>query len=214
MEKYFQSDEFLAREKRRSEIIQELIAGGTPFLTAAVIAGDIQSAEIATERVNNGEDPMVAYKQIGSYARFEWCVKNLPQGKLLKLLPELWIGADPNDSDPAYLNLWKQAFANNGHKTIFDNKRSKLPKGAIQVYRGQIGEQLGGISWTTDLEIAKRFALTGGGRQPVSGGVVFKAQVNRKHVLAFLTKRSESELIIDTKNLTNWHISHRVEEKK
>lgn len=214
-ENYFQSEEFLAREKRRQEITAELVEKGSPFMTAVVIAGDIQSAEEATKSLEAGGDPMELYKHIGSYGRFEWCVKNLPKKELLKLLPELWMSCDPDDSDPEYLKLWREAYAANGHKTICDNKRKRLPKGnSIKVYRGQIGRELSGISWSLDIEIAQKFAITGGGRAPVAGGVILAGWVNPKDVLAYITARGEAELIIPPNKLRHVHTSHHIEFEK
>ena len=207
---YFQSDEFKRRELRQQQILAQLVKKGVPFATAIVMSGDLLSAEEAAKRVQDGADPKFEYKRVGSYARLEWCLKNLPHDFLLKVLPEVWRNSDPDDSQKKFLTLWKQAYAANGNKIVLDDKRRKLPKGKLTVYRGQVGDKLG-ISWTTDLEIAKKFALSGGGRQIVKGGKIFKCQINTKDVLAYLTGRGESELIIDLKHTKNWHVSHVVE---
>ena len=102
----FNSEEWHKHEIRRQEIAKDLIAKGTPFLTALVMSGDIISAETATELVKNGMDAEEAIDFIGSYARFDWAVKNLPRPRLLTLLPELWVAADPDDTKPEYLELW------------------------------------------------------------------------------------------------------------
>jgi hypothetical protein len=100
---YFGSPEFLAKERRRQELTQGLMAKGVPFLSAIVIAGDLQSAEEAAERVKQGMPPEEALHFVGSYTRFDWAVANLPKEVLFERLPELWVGADPDDANPEYL---------------------------------------------------------------------------------------------------------------
>ena len=69
-----------------------------------------------------------------------------------------------------------------------------------------IGHGNPGISWTTDKRIALKFAATGGGRIRVRGGVLLQARVSTIQpgaVLAYITGRDESELIVDPKFLVN-----------
>lgn len=199
---FLNSEEFLSAERRRNEIHADLMMEGIPTITAIVMAGDIYSAEQATELIRNGTPAEDALHYVGSYARFDWAVSNLPKPTLFKMLPELWTGADPDDTKPEYLALWKEAYAANKNKIIQDepgkietlltNANSPL----FKVYRGQIGDNVG-ISWTLDKKIAKTFAATGGGRQTIRGGRILTRIVKRSDVLAYLTGRGESEVIID-----------------
>lgn len=191
---FLNSEEFLSAERRRNEIAVELIAKGIPTITAIVMAGDIYSAEQATELVRNGTPAEDALHYVGSYARFDWAVTNLPKPTLFKMLPELWTGADPDDTKPEYLALWKEAYAANGSKMIYD--KHWLSSGKLTAFRGQIGDKVG-ISWTLDKETAKKFAATGGSRQTIRGGRILTRIVKRSDVLAYLTGRGESEVIID-----------------
>jgi hypothetical protein len=72
---------------------------------------------------------------------------------------------------------------------------AKLPK-TITVYRGFIGRRGRGLSWTTSREkaiwFAKRFAEVNEGTSQVMTGVV-----NKSDVLAFFTRRKESEIVVD-----------------
>jgi hypothetical protein len=175
---------------------------GIPMITAVVMAGDFMSAEQATRQLQQGGNPLELYKRIGSYARFEWAFQHLPKADLLRLLPELWISADPDDSKGSYLALWQEAYRANGNRIITDGE--PLPFSAkvkmIAVLRGQVGGNLG-ISWTLDAAVANKFALTGGGRAPVAGGEIFTGIVKQSDILAYLTERNESELIIDPKQV-------------
>jgi hypothetical protein len=200
---YFQSPEFLRHEQRRQEIQDELYANGTSLINAIVQSSDVLSAELATEQLAAGEDPKELYKRIGSYARFGWAVKHLPKKFLYKILPELWVSADPDDTNDDYLKLWQAAFVKNGRETITDGK--SLPKGRrdmLTVYRGQVGQKLG-ISWTLDRKIAVKFALCGGGRGFAQGGEVIQVTIPRSIVLAYLTGRGESEVIFNPTLLQN-----------
>lgn len=177
---------------------------GIPFMTAIVMAGDTQSAESATERVKQGESAEQQLCCIGSYARFDWAVANLPHDRLLELLPELWRDADPNDTNPAYLKLWQEAYKANGEQIILDGEPliATLP---FNIYRGQVGNAVG-ISWTLDRKIAQKFAATGGGRSPVEGGKVLKRKIKHSQILAYLTKRGEKEVVVnDGPELVNIH---------
>lgn len=191
------------RMARQHEIMSELIDKGVPTINAIVQAGDLQSAEMANDMVRRGTPPGAALNLVGSYARFDWAVANLPRPQLLRRLPELWIGADPDDTRPEYLALWREAYDANGGNTILDGRPLPIRYGigdakrppVLTVYRGQVGDAVG-ISWTLDHAIAKKFARTGGGRQLVRGGRILKRIVKRSEVLAYLTGRGESEVII------------------
>jgi len=194
---YFGSAEFLAKERRRQELMAGLMEKGVPFLSATVMAGDLQSAEEASERVKQGMPPEEALHFVGSYTRFDWAVANLPKEVLFERLPALWVGADPDDTNPEYLKLWREAFITHQGVIIQDDPKKKLPsRRRFRIYRGQVGDQVG-VSWTLDHEIARKFAITGGTRQPVAGGKILELMVTRADVLAYLTERGESELIID-----------------
>jgi hypothetical protein len=212
---YFQTDAFQKRITRQNEIMGELIAKGISPITAVVMSGDIQIAEMATEMVVNGTPATEALNFVGSYARFDWAVANLPKRTLLKMLPELWRSADPDDTKPEYLALWREAYKANGG-TVCDGKQlpTRYGNGAaierpavLTIYRGQIGNTVG-ISWTLDRKIAAKFAATGGGRAPVSGGKILKRVIRRDEALAYLTGRGESEVIVDIAEYCPFYSSH------
>lgn len=188
-------EHYQQQEKRRGELMKPLMANGMNFLTAIVVAGDLLSAEHADKMVAEGIPAEEAVNFIGSYARFDWALKNVPKEKLLAILPDLWVGADPDDTKPEYLMLWKEAFMANGAEIVIDEK--PLPKRkSFKIYRGQVGDAKG-ISWTLDRSIAVKFAATGGGRGEVSGGKILEKTVTRKQILAYLTSRGESEVILN-----------------
>lgn len=187
--------ELSRRMQRCDQFMAPLIERGVPFVSALVIAGDMESAERADVALRKGGDPMKLQNTVGSYARFEWCVKNLPRAQLLRMLPDLWVWSDPDDSDPAYLALWREAYTRNGRAPV--TLGAPLPPGDVfTVYRGQIGEAAG-LSWTLDRDVARKFSRTGGLRTVSSGGRVISRRVIRSKILAYLTDRNESEVIVD-----------------
>lgn len=189
-------------EEARARHMETLAKQGVGLMQAIVQAGDMVSADRATAELAKGK--VSAEKLlylIGSYARFDWAVKHLPRDTLFDMLPELWVQADPDDSDPACLDLWIEAYAANGCKTICDG--AALPDGPFTIYRGQIGFGQPGISWTLDRRIAAKFAATGGGRATIKGGVILQQSIESEKVIAYLTGRGESEIIIDPRELRN-----------
>ena len=178
---------------------------GLHHITAFIMAGDIRSGERAYDRVVAGQwDVEQALTFTGSYARLALADKlyengYLPRTKYHRMLPDLWRGSDPDDTDPRWLRLWKQARGRKG-RLIHDGKQ--LPKrgrvnGALLVYRGQPESAPLGIAWTTDKKIAEKFASGAGARVPTPGGVVIVGHVHPDSVIAYLTERGESEVIVD-----------------
>jgi hypothetical protein len=192
-----------ARGAREAEVARALLTENPNLgITAYVIAGDVISAERATEMVKDGVPAAKALNLIGSYARFQWAVDNLPRKVLLKMLPRLWSGADPDDTKPEYLELWYEAWNSNCQGAVYDDGRNELPWGELTIFRGQSMASPVGISWTLDRGVARKFAFTGGGRGRISDGVILTGRVMAGAVLAYITGRNESEVIADPENVT------------
>ena len=74
----------------------------------------------------------------------------------------------------------------------------KLPD-TVMLYRGVLAKEgfksTTGVSWTTDIEVAKMFALRFSGL----GGTpwISKGEIDKKNILYFTNARQESEAIID-----------------
>lgn len=170
------------------------------FISAITIAGDQMSGDRARRWVTEGLPGIDAMTFVGSYARLDfaiWAVENghLERDVLLDELPELWSGSDPDDTDPRFLALWVEAWERNGGKTVCDGKA--LPRRQrLRVYRGQDEDAPLGIAWTLDPKVAEKFARGAGTRQANREGVVIWTDVRRDRPLAYLTGRSESEIIL------------------
>lgn len=174
---------------------------GIPPMSALVIAADRLSKTRSETWVGLGADAVEVASFVGSYARFDfwyeqWMLKRITRDVFFDRLPDNWVSADPDDTKPEYLAVWKMARDRNRGLYLRDGKA--LPRAKVlTVYRGQVGGDRPGISWSLDRRVAQKFARTGGLRGNVPGGQVYRASVARSSVLAYLTKRGESEVIFD-----------------
>jgi hypothetical protein len=193
--------------QRQAELTQEILAKQPDlgYVTAFIQAGDIVNSEKVDTVFQAGEIPFeTACRLIGSYARFDWVVKQLDAGKVTPeqvypMLPELWSGSDPDDTNPRYLKLWWNTYGANLWATITDKK--ELPRRqTLTVYRGQdrTAESIG-IAWSLDYFTASKFARGAWARQRDRDGVVLVGTVRRSDIIAYIVGRGEEELIIDPK---------------
>lgn len=177
---------------------------GIPAITAFVMAGDRQSAVRALKYVEAGEwDWQRALTLTGSYARLDLAQTLVEKGHmtrddLLRELPALWRGSDPDDTDVKWLLLWQEAWTAHGECTIYDTEQRLPDSPYVVVYRGQPEGAEFGIAWSTSREIADKFA-GGAGLRVRTQGVTWRALVPRDKVLAYITERGEFEVIVDPK---------------
>jgi hypothetical protein len=75
----------------------------------------------------------------------------------------------------------------------------KLPP-TVTVYRGCSSDRIRGISWTTDLSVAERFARGHRGIK-VPDPVVVKAQIPKDAIFTVFVERNESEIVLDPEQL-------------
>lgn len=188
-------------QRKFERALNELQAQGIqlPFATVIVMANDLASKYGADERFAEGMPAIEAGQWVGSYYRLQWYLdhlQNLPANWLLKKFPNEWMMCDPDDTKPEYLYLWQRVFKMNKRKHIATGLRLQYGRDDwFVVYRGQpSSDDPLGISWTTDLTVARKFANGAGLRTQISG-VIIKRQVKMSNVLAFLTGRGESEII-------------------
>jgi hypothetical protein len=205
-------EELKAWGERTNEIASGLIEKNPDlnFITASIIANDILSAEHRTKQVADGADATSVVWLVGSFARWDWTIAMVSAGKISAAwfadnIADLWRGSDPDDTNMSNLAIWQHARRAKGG-VIRDGK--PLPKadkdGMIRVYRGitQTGGERG-IAWTTDPKIAAKFANGAGERIRIVGGVVITGRVRPSSVLAYLTERGESEVIVDHRLVTD-----------
>ena len=180
--------------------------------TVFIMAGDLVAAEKVDKLFQAKQMTFEAAQAVmGSYARFDWIVKQIEQGivkpeQAYALLPEVWSSSDPDDTDPRFLKFWKKAYAANDNKCIWDDNEPPLRKKVFTVYRGQDRHLyyeggLLGIAWTLDKNIAKKFARGAWARQSNRPGEVLTGGIARKDILAFICGRGESEIIADPRRV-------------
>lgn len=178
-----------------------------PYITSIIMAGDKLAADRSWEWLKTGYKSFIeAQVFVGSYYRLDFWVRAMEQGfttleRLLEELPELWRASDPDDTDPRYLRLWKKSWERNGRKYIRDGRPIPSRTKMLTIYRGQDKDVAFGIAWTLDPKIARKFANGASLRVKNRGGIVYRAKVPRTKVMAYLTLRGESEIIIDPKDI-------------
>lgn len=194
--------------ERNHEIADEIRKAdpSIPLITSIIMAGDRASAERSWNLMSTGEWTFErALSLTGSYARMDFMMRAIEEGivnieDVYSQLPEIWPYADPDDTDPRFLALWKAAWVANGNRYLRDG--NALPRSAtLHVYRGQMEDAPLGISWTLSKKVAERFARGAGMRVRNMGGIIYEADVQRRTVLAYLTRRREKEVIIDPRGL-------------
>lgn len=177
-----------------------------PFLTQVVMGQDLGSMRYYLSQFEAGKmDAETAIHLTGSYFRWRLACTMLSQHLVEPSwfdseVCDLWQGSDPDDTDPANLTIWRGVASRNGGY-VRDGR--PLPRGArITVFRGGWPVVEPGIAWTTDPKIATKFASGAGLRVRTEGGQVLRGTVARRDVLAYITGRGESEVIVDPR-LTN-----------
>ena len=197
--------QFFQESQAHAELAQE-IARTDPsigFVNAFILAGDRLSAIRASALLEAGIlDLEKAFSSIGSYSRLEWGLKNVPREDLIKRLPALWAWSDPDDTNPDLARLWVSAWKANKQKMLRDSD-SKLPckNGRVTLWRGQRKGQSVGISWTADEAIARKFSRCGGLRLNIPDGILLQGSFPTRAVMAYLTGRKESEVVINPYHL-------------
>jgi hypothetical protein len=180
---------------------------GMSFITAFMMASDRVFGEDVWARVESGAlEAEKALHLVGSYARMDLLLRANVAGRLstdalFRLLPEAWVSSDPDDTDPRYLTLWREASKRFGG-TIIDGPRLPSRGGVVPVWRGQDADDPWGIAWSLAHDVALRFARGASTRAPLRRPVIVHGAVKRGDVLAYLTARDEAEVIVDPEHVS------------
>jgi predicted ABC-type ATPase len=112
-------------------------------------------------------------------------------------LSDIWV-----DSENIWqnMNLWKSVLSSKrpnrqNMMTVDEQKELASMPDKIDIYRGFVeGKNKNGFSWTTDRAKAEWFSsrLAGDGENPL----VAEARVNKKDVVAYFSRRGESEIVL------------------
>lgn len=93
---------------------------------------------------------------------------------------------------------WLEMFAAAGFTV--DGEPADRPHGTVALYRGATHARRRGMSWSSDLEVARRFA--GGALRGRMPGQVYRLEAPWSAALAVINDRTEGEHVIDTRGLT------------
>ena len=120
-------------------------------------------------------------EDIGSYLALSWSFVENPS-------------RDVNVSKREIIRLFRSA----DKKTLLTDEEREVFNNldeSIEIYRGVTTKGLNaakGLSWTLSIEKARYFA-----NRFKRGGYVYKAHINKEHILAYITDRSEDEIVAD-----------------
>ena len=120
-------------------------------------------------------------------------------------LADAWISSespnqDPNVSKQEVVYLFKKADPNYLMTKHEINRYNKL-ENEVLIYRGVTTynqQNIQALSWTLDCERAEWFAQRYG-----ENGKVYQAKINKKHILSYINRRNEREVVVDPKYLKN-----------
>lgn len=195
-------DAWLANREAAELATEAMVSNMTPEMAATFAEGRAYRAARLREHVERREWE-AAFGILGNQGSLGplsdwWQFGCLTLDELRAVLPGVWSGAEPDDTDPLWRRLWTAA-AEPGRLETGD----PLPEGdPLVIYRGEPeapSRKTRGIAWTLDRAVAVFFAL----RPPWSDGtgVVIEGRVPRSAVLGYVTDRQESEVIVATKHV-------------
>ncbi len=141
------------------------------------------------------------YRHFGSHQRsFEFIelAQHMEPKQFWTILHDQWSSFDAIDHFvmeqviSGFSEEWSADYLNEEDRAFYDS----LPD-MVTVYRGQGATQYTGLSWTTDYEVAKAFAL-GHRRHNPADPVIIKANVAKCDIAGAYANREESEIIVFT----------------
>ena len=118
-----------------------------PYISAYVMAGDLVRADEVIDLLRDGKVTWdQAQTMVGSYGRMDLRARAYTEALIdveqaIEDLPAVWRGADPDDTDPRFLGLWRMAWKANRYQTVRDRKGSRITclRGTgslVRIYRG------------------------------------------------------------------------------
>jgi hypothetical protein len=205
----FTEEGMKADMEERSSIMEELIAADPQLsvMGAMVMAGDRQSRLRMQSFVEQGINAKECGTFVGSYERlafWRWAYEqgHITRSELNDYVVSDWSSSDPDDSDPFWVECWQDIYDRNGGP-VFDEPAPKMKMSRlIKVYRGQPEGAVPGIAWSMDINVARKFAKTGGARATNrTDGVIYEAFVKVSDCYAFLWGRNEQEVVLNPARL-------------
>ena len=164
--------------------------------------------EIMSEKI----DRMTSVAQIFLYVNkpysmtfLKYVKQYLSEQDFAETLAECWVreeqpNMNPNFTKAELTGMFKRADKKHLMSETGYRKWKEMPE-RVTVYRGVTGyngKNIRALSWTMSCKTAKWFA----GRFKEQGKI-YQAEIDKKHILAYIDQRGESELIVDPKYLKN-----------
>ena len=134
---------------------------------------------------------------------FKQVYEYLSEEDFTNLLEHIWVSleypnADVNVSKRDWVKFWKKANLDYIYSDS-DKKVLELLPDEFTVYRGLMNKaKVNALSWTLDKDKAIWFATRFNNK-----GKLYKATCKKKDILVYLSGRSESEIVVEYKKLTN-----------
>jgi hypothetical protein len=111
------------------------------------------------------------------------------------LIGGIWSSAEYPNQD-LDRDTWRWLFDVAGFTV--DGKAAERPAKPVELWRGSVPERSSDWSWSTDREVAQRFADGGRGRLP---GHLYRLVAPPEALLCANTERGEAEYVVDTHGL-------------
>lgn len=140
----------------------------------------------------------VVLSDVGPYARMRFYLTALDSGMFSwgqagRMFPLVWSVSRIHRADPRLFTLWERIYRECHRSPWLD---APFPQGRyIKVFRGQDAVSSHGYSWTTSLDVAKRYATGEASGRANEAPVILSGRVASRLVYAYISKAGEEELI-------------------
>ncbi|KAA0109956.1 hypothetical protein CIW51_30175 [Mycolicibacterium sp. P9-22] len=115
----------------------------------------------------------------------------------------VWASGESGSASCIGCREWQTLFRLNGFTYL--GVPSSRPTEPVRVYRGCTPEHRFGMSWSTEVAVARSFATQGMSSRPP--GVVYVAHVQPEHLLAFIDEgHDEHEWVVDPVGLSDANV--------
>lgn len=121
-----------------------------------------------------------------------WYGRKISRATLTASIGSVWSLAEYPDRNLDH-DLWRDLFDEAGFTV--DGRRTPKPDRPVEVWRGSVPERRTDWSWTTDRQVAEKFAEGVRGRKP---GRLYRLMAPPWSLLCANSERGESEYVIDT----------------
>lgn len=162
--------------------------------------------EFIKEKINECSSVIQVYMLISKpykFAFIKYTEKSMSKDDLSEILADAWICSEEPNLDP---NLNKRKLvslfiSSNPYMLMTEEKLEAFNSldDEITIYRGVTSynaDNEKALSWTLDYDKAERFAKRFG-----EAGIVYEAQIEEAHILAYFNRKNESEIIVDPEYL-------------